>query len=139
MLRLRQNADPIWVPLTNGARLKCRAATTLLVFAARNRAAADVVALGEAGEIVTKAGGRIVGLPDPDDEAGMEAAHRSLFVVALAEMAALDWEGIGDDDGTPLSFEPQYLALLMQQPGAADAFYSGYLRAINEAQEEGNA
>lgn len=139
MLKLRQSADPIWVPLTNGARLKCRAATALLVFAARNRAAADVVALGEAGEIVTKAGGRIVGLPDPSDAPGMEAAHRSLFVVALAEMAALDWEGIGDDDGTPLPFEPRYLALLMQQPDAADAFYRGYLHAINEAQEEGNA
>ena len=138
VLRLKRQREQVWVALPNGARLFCRPASMIVVFAARAQAEADLVALVQAGMVVTKAGGRVEGIAAPDDPIGMEAAHRSLFMVALAEQAATDWGGIADEDGAPLQFDASLLALLMQQPGVADMFQAGYLGSVNEATAEGN-
>lgn len=138
MLRLTPLPETVVVALPAGASLSCVPATTALVYAARARADLLLADLVSAGEAVSKAGGRIEGGPDLDSPDGVSGARQSLFVLSVAEIAAKDWSGIGDDQGEPLDFDPALLAQLFVQPAVADAFYAKYLTPIYEALAEGN-
>ena len=138
MLRLHKPAEQVTIPLPGGATLTCIPATTPLVYAARARADALLADLVSAGEAVSKAGGRIEGGPDLDSPDGLAGTRHALFVLSVAEIAAIDWSGVGDAAGTELAFEAALLAELMIQPAVADAFQAQYLRPIHEAIAEGN-
>jgi hypothetical protein len=138
MLRLGANTEEVTVALPGGAALTCVPATTAIVYAARSRADLLLADLVSAGEAVSKAGGRIEGGPDLDSPDGVAGARQSLFVLSIAELAAIAWSGIGDADGNELEFQPELLAMLLVQPAVADAFQSQYLRPIYEAVAEGN-
>lgn len=138
MLKLYRPTAANWVPLPGGAALLCEPISTALAYAARARADALLVELQSAEEVVTKAGGRIVGGPDLDTPEGLAGTRQSLFVVSLAEMSATDWRNVGDDDGKPIKFDAGHMAMLMAHPGVADAFQANYLSPLASVLAEGN-
>ncbi len=138
MLKLYKPKAADWVPLPGGAALLCEPISTPLAYAARARADALLVELQSADEVVTKAGGRIVGTPDLDTPEGLAGTRQSLFVVSLAELAARDWRNVGDDDDVPLKFDTAHMAALMAHPGVAEAFQAQYLNSLAAVLAEGN-
>lgn len=139
MLRLHKMPEQVTIQLPRGAQLLCYPPTTALVYTARARADQLIVDLQTAGEAVTKAGARIDGLPDLDTAEGLAGNRQTLFVLSIAELAAFDWSGIGDDDGKELAFDPALLALLFVDAAVADSFQSQYLQPIYQGVAEGNA
>lgn len=60
------------------------------------------------------------------------------FTIAAARWGAIEWGGIGDDEGQPLELTPEGLqALLEQNVEAYEAVNTGYvLPALGKAQEK---
>jgi hypothetical protein len=83
MLRLDFHAEPHWLTLIGGVRVKVRPFTAGLVAAAR-------------------AGVSRVGLADADLEERFVA-----LVVELGVLAVLEWEGVGDTEGKPAPCTPE--------------------------------
>ena len=139
MLKLYSPQGNISVRLPGNASLECLPVSTPIAYAARARADSLLAELVSAGEAVTKAGGRLHGVPDLSSEDGLSGARQALFVVSLAELAAVGWTGIGGDDGSELSFAASHMAQLMLHPGVAEAFQSQYLNSLHGLIAEGNA
>jgi hypothetical protein len=66
-------------------------------------------------------------------------AERHLaYLVALATLAILDWEGIGDLDGNPLPVSEPAIAALLNEPEVADAFVVQYVAKLAQLDQEKN-
>lgn len=96
MLRLDLTADPKWIDLAPGVRVKLRPLNTALMVAARRDPAVAALA-DDAG----------AGAAVSDDERAV------VFAKALARVAILEWEGIGDADGEPCAPTPEAVDALL--------------------------
>ena len=96
MLRLDMTRKPAWHDMPGGVRLKLLPITTALMAEARRDP--DVVAALEA-------------VPGEGDDAETSRATDEAvaipFAVALARLAIVDWEGVGDAKGAPWSPGPR--------------------------------
>ena len=104
MLKLDLSNEPTWLDLGHGVRVKLRPLTTALMVAARNDPA--VQALGD----------------DASDEESALA-----FAKALARVAILDWEGVGDADSNPIPVSPKAIDTLLDLWPLFEAFQTGYV------------
>ncbi len=104
MIRLELSNEPAWLDLGHGVRVQLRPLTTALMVAARGDPA--VQALGE--------------------EAGDEESALA-FAKALARVAILDWEGVGDADGKPIEPNPEAIDALLDLWPLFEAFQTGYV------------
>ncbi len=104
MLKLDLSNEPTWLDLGHGVRVKLRPLTTALMVAARNDPA--VQALG-------------------DDASDEESALT--FARALAQVAILDWEGVGDADSNPIPVSPKAIDTLLDLWPLFEAFQTGYV------------
>lgn len=138
MLKLTRRTEPEWIEVGGGAAVLAMPPTTILVYAARARAEALLADLVSAGEAVTKAGGHITGALDTESDEGKAGITHMLFVVSLAEIAIVDWRGVGDVDGKVLKFDASLVSHLLADSTAADNFQRRYLTPINEVVDEGN-
>lgn len=142
----KPRTEPEWIDLGYGAAVQVLPPSTTIVFAARARANEMAAQLIEAGEVITKAGARIEGPLDFSSPAALAEASQSLFVVALAEMAVIDWRGMlaEVDEGqpeapaVPLAFDAGHLAQLLSDPDIAETFLRKYYRPVHEVVREGN-
>jgi len=116
MLKLDLSNEPAWMDLGHGVRVKLRPLTTALMVAARNDPA--VQALGE----------------DAGDEESALA-----FARALARVAVLDWEGVGDADGNPIPVSPKAIDALLDIWPLFEAFQTGYVAKGLLLEQEKNA
>jgi len=104
MLTLDLTNAPNWCELVPGVRVKLRPLTTALMVAARSDPAiADL----------------------PKDARTEEAALA--MAKALARMAILDWEGVGDAEGAPLVVSPEAIDALLDIWPIFEAFQSLYV------------
>jgi len=104
MLRLDISNAPHWLELMPDLRVQLTPLTTALMVAARNDAA--VTALSE----------------DVSDE------ERALvFAKAIARMAILDWEGVGDVDGHTIPVGPVGIDALLDIYPVFEAFQLRYV------------
>ena len=104
MLTLDLTNAPFWCDLVPGVRVKLRPLTTALMVAARSDPAiADL----------------------PKDARTEEAALA--MAKALARMAILDWEGVGDAEGAPLAVSPDAIDALLDIWPIFEAFQSLYV------------
>ena len=104
MLTLDLTNAPFWCDLVPGVRVKLRPLTTALMVAARSDPAiADL----------------------PKDARTEEAALA--MAKALARMAILDWEGVGDAEGAPLVVSPEAIDALLDIWPIFEAFQSLYV------------
>lgn len=116
MLRLNLAREPDWLDLGLGVRVRVDPLTTALMVAARSDP-------------------EVRGLPEDtsDDEIAV------IFGKALAERAILDWEGVGDADGTPLSVSPEGIAALLDIWPIFERFQMDYVAKGMELDAEKNA
>jgi hypothetical protein len=117
MLRLDLKREPFWLDLGHGVRLKMRPCSTALMMAAR-AAAAKI----EPGDIENTVGVRTAAL-----------------LTALARFAAIEWEGIGDDQGNPAAMTPEGVDALLALWPMAEAFERLYLAPALLLESEKNA
>jgi len=116
MLKLDLSNEPAWLDLGHGVRVKLRPLTTALMVAARNDPA--VQALG--------------------DEAGDEESAL-VFAKALARVAILDWEGVGDAEGNVIPVSPEAIDALLDLWPLFEAFQTGYVARGLLLEQEKNA
>lgn len=107
MIRLDLKREPHWLDLGHGVRLHVRPCTTALMMAAR----------AEALRAVTSSA-------SDTEAAGIRTAA---LIKALARLAVLDWEGIGDAAGSMALVTPESVDALMDLWPIASAFESAYL------------
>ncbi len=119
MIRLGLKQEPEWLDLFPGVRVKVRPFTTALFFAAQT-AMVKAPASNEA---------------EPDL---VDAIRGLAFIKALARLAILEWEGVGDAQGKPAVVEPNAVDALMDIWQAAAAFERLYARPIAEIEAEKN-
>jgi hypothetical protein len=129
MLTLSILTEPTWIDLPQEVRLRIRPVTTAVVAAAQSASLREAEALRDAGD----PGG--LDLADPDIAKGLGFA---LMVKALARYAVLEWDGVGDTDGTPLPCTPENLALLMDLDEMATAFWRAAFAPVAAVSAEGN-
>lgn len=103
MLRLVHSAEPHWLDLLGGVRVKVRPFTAGLMAAARSHLDKQDLTEATAGE-------RFVA-----------------FASAMASVAILDWEGVADQDGIPALVTPETIAALMDVWLINEAFTSKYV------------
>ena len=116
MIRLELSNDPAWLDLGHGVRVQLRPLTTALMVAARGDPA--VQALSE--------------------EAGDEESALA-FARALARVAILDWEGVGDAEGNPVPVSPEAIDGLLDLWPLFEAFQTSYVAKGLLLEQEKNA
>jgi len=116
MLKLDLSNEPAWLDLGHGVRVFLTPLTTAMMVAARGDPA--VQALSE----------------DATDEENALA-----FARALARVAILDWEGVGDADGNPIPVSPEAIGALLDLWPLFEAFQTGYVAKGLLLEQEKNA
>jgi len=116
MLKLDLSNEPAWLDLCHGVRVKLRPLTTALMVAAR-------------GDPVVQALGEAAG----DEESALA------FARALARVAILDWEGVGDAKGNPIPVSPEAIGALLDLWPLFETFQTGYVAKGLLLEQEKNA
>jgi hypothetical protein len=116
MLTLDLSNAPQWCDLIPGVRLRLRPLTTAPMVSARGDPAIADLPEGAATE-----------------EAALSMAK------ALARRAILEWEGIGDADGTPIEPSPEAIDALLDLWPAFEAFQTLYVAKALLLDAEKNA
>jgi len=116
MLKLDLSNEPTWLDLGHGVRVQLRPLTTALMVAARNDPAVQNL---------------------PEDAGDEESALA--FAKALARVAILDWEGVGDAKGNPIPVSPDAIDALLDLWPLFDAFQTGYVAKGLLLEQEKNA
>jgi hypothetical protein len=104
LIRIDLHAEPQWLDLATGVRIRVAPLTTAIMAAAR--ADPDVEALGE----------------DPAQDALAIALAKAIAVNVI-----LDWEGVGDADGNPVEPNPQTIGALLDLWPMFEAFQLEYV------------
>jgi len=104
MIELNLSNGPKWLDLITGLRLQLRPLTTSLMVAARADPAIQDLASGAS-----------------DDERAVA------FAKALARLAILDWEGVGDASGVPLAPSEAAIDALLDLWPVFEAFQTQYV------------
>lgn len=111
MITLNLKRENFWLELINGVRVHVRPASTALVMAAR------VAALQENAE---------------------PAVRSTALIKRLAQLAILEWEGVGGEDGEALPVTPEGVFALMDLWPVAEAFERLYLGPALLLEQEKN-
>lgn len=132
-----QTDAPRWLPLGDAAEVFAMPVNSAIIYAARARADAMLVQAIEAGQVVSKAGGHVTGLPDLTDEVEQNGVWSTLYCLALAELTVSDWRGVTvRKEAVP--FRADGLARLLSNAHAADAFVRQQVGRQNQVVAEGN-
>ena len=104
MLRLDLTAEPRWLDLGHGVRLRTAPLTTAMMVASRSDPAVE-------------------GLPDTaaDEERAL------VFAKAIARRAVSEWEGVGDAEGNPAPVTPAGIEALLEVWPIFEAFQAEYV------------
>ncbi len=119
MITLNLKNKPAWLELAPGVRVKVKPLTTALMLAGRSDPAMRAM---------------MEGSESPDDaQIGMSMAS------ALARLAIIDWEGVGDQDGNPVAVSPEGIDALLDVWPIFDAFQEKYVSTGLLLEQEKNA
>ena len=116
MIRLDLSREPRWLDLGHGVRLHVGPLTTSLMAAARSDPSVTALPEGASNETIAVA-----------------------MAKALAQLAVLDWEGVGDADGTPLPVTPEGIEALLDILPLFEAFQLRYVAKGLLLEQEKNA
>jgi len=104
LLKLDLTAEPRWLDLGHGVRLRVAPLTTALMVAARSDPALEALPATASDE------------------------ERALtFSMAIARLAVTDWEGVGDADGNPVPVTPEGIDALLEVWPIFEAFQASYV------------
>ena len=104
MLTLDLRAEPRWLDVGHGLRLRIAPLTTSLMVAARSDAAVEV-------------------LP----ETALDEERALAFAKAIARRAVTEWEGVGDAEGNPVAVTPAGIDALLEVWPIFEAFQAAYV------------
>jgi len=116
MLTLDLTNAPRWLDLLPGVRLKLRPLTTALMVSARADPAVEAL---------------------PPEATTEELALA--MAKAVARRAVLEWEGVGDANGNPVSVTPEGIDALLEIWPAFEAFQGAYVAKGLLLEQEKNA
>lgn len=111
MLRLEVMEGPSWIELAPGVEVQVAPLSSVIVA----RAQADAVADGNSDH----RGAAVAGL-----------------VARVAQLAILDWRGVGDAEGEPIPVSPAGVEALMAVQAVSAAFFSQYVARAFQVIEE---
>jgi hypothetical protein len=115
MLRLNLARGASWLDLALGVRVKVEPLTTAIMVAARTDPAVRAIAPGT-----------------PDDSIAV------IFAKAIAARAIVDWDGVGDEDGTPIPVSPEAIDALLDLWPIFEKFQTAYVAKGLELEAEKN-
>lgn len=115
MLRLNLAREAEWLDLALGVRVKVEPLTTAIMVAARTDQAVRTIAPST-----------------PDDSIAV------IFAKAIAARAIVDWEGVGDADGTPIPVSPEAIDALLNLWPIFEKFQTAYVAKGLELEAEKN-
>jgi hypothetical protein len=116
MLRIDHKAEPFWLDVQPGVRIRLRPATVAAILAARAAAA----------EVLRKGG------EDAEIRAGFA------FTRALARSGIVEWEGIGDAAGNPVAPSPEAIDAALECWPVFDAIDRLYVAPVLLQADEKN-
>jgi len=118
MIRINLSPEPQWLDLGHGVRLQLLPLTTALMVATRSDPAVQAL--------------------DADASNDERAA---VFAAALARRAVVDWEGVGDADGTVITVSPEGIDALLSLWPIFEAFNLLYVSRgmLLDAEKNGSA
>ena len=138
MIRLSDRPkEPFWLDLPDGVRIKVRALNTIVLEAAKRKAARMVRELAEGVALVEEFGGEAVGLEDLADPELREGATYLLLVESLMLAGGVKWEGVATEGGPAELSRVNVRRLLLARSDIADAFWTTYLASEREVASEG--
>jgi pimeloyl-ACP methyl ester carboxylesterase len=105
MLRLNLSSGPEWLDLGHGVRVQVTPCTSAIMAAARGNDAVEALVAAGASETELALG----------------------LAKAMAGIAILDWEGVGDADGSAIPVSPETAAALMDVWPLFEAFQARYV------------
>lgn len=120
MIRLIDLTQPVWVNLGHGVRVRCHPFTSALMLAVRADYRREIGGLAQDGE------------PPALEDLGMR------FNLAVARRAIFDWEGVGGEDGEPLTCTQEGIEALMGLFQFLKAFELAYVNPRLEMDAEKN-
>ena len=120
MLRLNLSTEPQWLDLGHGVRLLVEPLTTAIMLAARSDPAI------------------IAAAADAENSASNDDLAR-IVAKAVARIVVKDWEGVGDEDGEPLSLTPEGINALLELWPIFEAFQTKYIAGALILDAEKNA
>lgn len=115
MLRLNLAREAEWLDLALGVRVKVEPLTTAIMVAARTDPAVRAIVPGT-----------------PDDSIAVT------FAKAIAARAIVDWEGVGDEDGAPITVTPEAIYALLDLWPIFEKFQTAYVAKGLELEAEKN-
>ena len=116
MIRLNLSREPSWLDLGHDVRLHVAPLTTSLMAAARSDATVAALPEGASNETIA-----------------------ITMAKALAKLVVLDWEGVGDEAGAPISVTPEGIDALLDILPIFEAFQLHYVSKGLLLEEEKNA
>ena len=118
MIRIQLSPEPQWLDLGHGVRLQLLPLTTALMVATRSDP--EVQAL--------------------DSDASNDS-RAAVFAAALARRAVVDWEGVGDENGTAIAVSPEGIDALLSLWPIFEAFNLQYVSPgmLLDAEKNGSA
>jgi hypothetical protein len=130
MLRLDLPTEPFWIDCPYGVRLLVRPLTTALNHVAITRASRRLREMREAAPDDQM-------LTDHDFAGGVQ---RYELAVGLGEACILDWQGVGNAEGTEAApVTPEAIRALLTVPEIERAFDVGLVSPLARMTAEGNA
>ncbi len=118
MIRINLSCEPQWLDLGHGVRLHLLPLTTALMVATRSDPAVQAL----------------------EAEASNDT-RAAVFAAALARRAIVDWEGVGDADGTAIAVSPEGIDALLSLWPIFEAFNLLYVSRgmLLDAEKNGSA
>ena len=139
MIRLIKRGERRTIDLGFGVVVTVKPVTTWVHRAAQHSAERMVRDLAYEGGLIEAAGGSIRDIPDLHQRDGMLGLRDQMMLQALARHAIVEWQGVGDEDGTTIPPTPDAVdALIRDHPAIAARFEAEYLRELTEMYAEGN-
>ncbi|THD71279.1 hypothetical protein E7681_18165 [Thalassobius vesicularis] len=107
MLRLNLSTEPRWLDLGHGVRLLVEPLTTAIMLAARSDP--TIIAAAEA------------------DRASSNDDLARIVAKAVARIVVKDWDGVGNEDGQPLTLTAEGIDALLELWPIFEAFQTKYI------------
>ena len=118
MIRIQLSPEPQWLDLGHGVRLQLLPLTTALMVATRSDSVVQDLAADASND-----------------------TRAAVFAAALARRAIVDWDGVGDENGTVIAVSPEGIDALLSLWPIFEAFNLLYVSRgmLLDAEKNGSA
>lgn len=128
MLTLNFKTAPYWIDLIDGTgiRFKVRPFSSTLLERAHDMA--DAMMAQGAAALAPASPDAAAGNDDTDQQETSRRVRRATLTIAVAKLVILEWEGVEDDDGTPVPVSPEAIEFAVDLPLINAAFTEKYVK-----------